>query len=192
MIERVDGFPEHNDPNRELFLFYALLFNVNEMYAAAKKQDAANIEAMKAMNRTTYQRYLLIEHPRRNQPLERQVVPTRVERMLLLPDPYDHPFIDRVIVRLPAPMSQPNKEESLDLRNAFIEAVSTDGGRARFLLNSGGLWRYDNAADIFSTRDGEYHVTGGNPESGETMEYFSRLIGESSFGFQTRFDSHEG
>jgi hypothetical protein len=184
-----ESFSGENPYTRETMALIGLQLNVYEMHSMARRIDEGNKETLKFAERSTAHRYVMIDNPYMNKPLARQVVPVRTERILLLPNPDSEEEVKRIIVRIPAPAYRSHDTEQPQLRDAFIELVANNG-RARFLLNNDGLWRYDNASEIFSDDKGNSYVLGADePEASDVIESLSRYIAGSGYGLQTRFDN---
>ena len=184
-----EGLPEQNPYTRELMSLLALQLNVHEMHGQARRENDKLIASMSESQRMTTQRYIMIDYPGQKKPASEQIIPTRCERVVLLPDPNDYEHVKQVIVRLPVAAKESRTGRLRELRNAFIEIVDVQHNRVNFLLNDQGLWRYNSVEDLVSSDNENFSVLGTTtPEPGETVEILSRYIAESAYGQQTRFD----
>lgn len=188
-----EGIPEQSPYTRELMSLLALQLNVHEMHGQARKENDKLIASMSDSHRRTTQRYIMVEKPGQRKYVSEQIIPTRCERVVLLPDPHEYEHVRQVIVRVPITKRESQSDRPRELRNAFIEVVNNHNDRVNFLLNDQGLWRYGSVEDLTSTDHENYSVLGSTtPESSETVELLSRYIAESGYGQQTRFDDYGG
>ena len=128
--------------HRSMSLF-ALRFDLLSSAALAERKNTQHLAEHSSDQFRTEKRYVIPEGANR-------YIPLRTRRIILAPENPDNTQfgVDRLILRtpyqlragLPLPVQNPN--------DLFIETVSTEGDRARHLLNASGLWLYESAHDL--------------------------------------------
>lgn len=184
-------YPSIHANVRETMAVYALILNVHELVGLSRRRNENHVREMRAARRALFQRFVIFDPPRSDVSPKSVALNIPNERILLKPLPSDPEHngvvhdLTSVIIRVPF-----RKEpEDSEIPEAFLELNHSNGGHTRYLLNTMGLWQYENAAQLMNY-DGTHYAVAGAVESAdiEELERLSRIIGDAGIDLQTNFD----
>jgi hypothetical protein len=180
-MEDTPNFSTFEDNFFEKLDVHALRINAAEAYVVAQAKNANLLAEAEANGVVTSLRYVIREVVDQHKFLSEQVVPANTDRIVIIPNTELDTDTRRLIIRVPVTAAAPAGE----LFDYFLERVTNEGERQRYLVNEHGVWRYGSAADVDQIATGKFIVR--NNPTPENLEGTTRL--NRDLGFKPDFDT---